>query len=561
MAKTAAKKKYGMIVEDDIYVPMRDGVRMALRIYRPDGDGPFPALFAASPYMYATDDIPHSRMFLWREVGPVEWYVREHGYAYVHMDVRGSGKSGGDYNFLDKTEQQDYYEAIEWLARQEWCDGNVGGIGQSYYAWSQWWMGIVNPPSLKCIAPYDGAIDIYRGTAYHGGIYCDFMSWWYNLVRVNNLQRAANDPNGKEMPLDIGWEIQRRQTYDDWWRERNAHERLDEIKVPVLSIGHWGKMGLHLRGNILGYEDLKAPKKLAVTGARDVFEAHDLFDRISYHEEELLPFYDHYLKGKKNGYERRPPVKLYVRGAEEYRAEAEWPLKRAKMTAFHLGDAQTGSVTSINDGSLSTAKPAKDGGATSYTYPDHDWKLGVVAMGPQGPDPVRRVLTFTSPPMKEDLEVTGPVVLELQVESTAPDTDFIVKLADQAPQSAEDRAKGLQPTAVIVSKGWLRASHREKDPKRSTKLRPYYTHANPQPIEPGKIYKYEIEVMPFSNVFKKGHRIRLEITNADSMLTDSLFTHQYLWYKVGTDTFHHSAAYPSRLLLPVVPKKAAGKGK
>ena len=549
-----ASTKYDMKIEEPVYVPMRDGTRIALRIYRPDADGAFPALFAASPYQFETDDLPHSTMFLWREVGPVEWYVREHGYAYVRMDVRGSGKSEGVYNFLDAEEQRDYFETIEWIARQGWCDGNVGGLGQSYYAWSQWFMGIVNPPSLKCIAPYDGAVDPYRGTAFHGGILCDFMWHWYNMVRVNNLHRAAGAPGGKEMPLDIGWEMQRRDTYDDWWRERTPYERLGEIQVPVLSIGHWGKMGLHLRGNILGYEEVRAPKKLIVTGARDVFEAHEMFDEIDYHEQELLPFYDHYLKGADNGYAERAPVKLYVRGEDAYREESEWPLARAEMTPFHLTGGPSASLTSLNDGGLSTEAPGEAGGATSYDYPDPRWKLGVVAMGPRGPDPIARVLTFTTDALENDLEVTGPVVLELHASSTATDTDFIVKLSDQFPQSDEDRAKGLQPQSVVVSKGWLRASHREKDEARSTPLRPFYTHANPRPIEPGEVYVYEIEVMPFSNVFKAGHRIRLEIVNGDSPLTDAIFTHQYLYYKVGTDTIEHNTAHPSRLLLPVVPR-------
>ena len=546
-------KRYSMRVDSGVCVTMRDGTRIALRIYRPDGDGAWPALFAASPYMYATDDIPHSRLFLWREVGPVRWYVEQQGYAYVHADVRGSGDSEGVYNFLDKEEQQDLYELIEWIARQGWCNGNVGGIGQSYYAWSQWFMGIVNPPGLKCIAPYDGAVDPYRGTAYHGGIYCEFMTWWYNLVRVNNLHRAANDPSGKAMPLDIGWEFQRRQTYDDWWRERTPWERLNEIEVPVLSIGHWGKMGLHLRGNILGYEEVRAPKRLVVTGASDVFEAHDYFDRIDYHEAELLPFYDRYLKGAENGYEKQAPVKLYVRGAEAYREEREWPLARAEMTPFHLAAGPSGSLASLNDGRLASEAPSADGGATGYTYPDHDWKLGVVAMGPRGPDPIRRVLTFVTDPLEEDLEVTGPAILELHASSTATDTDFVVRIADQHPQSEEDRKAGLQPASVNVSKGWLRASHRDKDEARSAPHRPIYTHADPQPIEPGRIYRFEVEVMPFSNLFRKGHRIRLEIVNGDSPLTDSIFTHQYLWYKVGTDTLHHDAEHPSRLWLPVVP--------
>ena len=144
--------------------------------------------------------------------------------------------------------------------------------------------------------------------------------------------------------------------------------------------------------------------------------------------------------------------------------------------------------------------------------------------------------------------------MELHASSTATDTDFFVKLSDQLPQSDDDRAADLQPQSVVVSKGWLRASHREKDEARSTALRPFYTHANPQPIEPGLVYIYEIEVMPFSNVFKAGHRIRLEIVNGDSPLTDAIFTHQYLYYKVGTDTIEHNATHPSRLLLPVVPQ-------
>ena len=556
MAKKGAKQKhrYVMKVEEPVFITMRDGTPIACRIYRPDTAGRFPVLFAASPYQYETDDLPHSTMFLWREVGPVEWYVRDQGYAYVHMDVRGSGQSGGVYNFLDREEQQDYYECIEWVGRQDWCNGKVGGIGQSYYAWSQWFMGIVNPPSLKCIAPYDGAVDPYRGTAYHGGIYCDFMAWWYQLVRVNNLHRAANGLSGQYMPLDLAGEMARHQTYDDWWRERCPWERLEEIKVPLLSRGHWGKMGLHLRGNILGYENVKTPKKLVVTGAKDVFEAHDQFDHISYHEAELLPFYDHYLKGKKNKWAERPNVRLHVGGRNEWREEDEWPLKRAKFQHFYLNQRSSKSVTSVNDGLLTTDAPKANGGSTSYDYPDPNWKLGTVGFSPQGPDPVRGVLTFTTEPLKKHLEIVGPIILELHASSSNIDTDFIIKMSDQYPQSMEDRTLNIQPLATVVTKGWLRASHREKDKILSSKLRPIYTHANPKPIEPGIVYVFEIEVMPCAHEFKANHRIRLEIVNGDSPLTDSLFTHQYLYYKVGTDTIWHNDKHPSRLLLPIVTK-------
>jgi putative CocE/NonD family hydrolase len=168
-------------------------------------------------------------------------------------------------------------------------------------------------------------------------------------------------------------------------------------------------------------------------------------------------------------------------------------------------------------------------------------------VGPSGPDPIARVLTFTTAPFEQDVEVTGPAVLELFFSSTASDADIFVKIADQAPGEL-----GKQPRSVNLSKGWLRASHRQKDEKLSTPLRPFYTHTNPQPLEPGKVVKLELEILPFSNVFKKGHQLRLEISNSDSPITDGLFTHQYSWFKVGRDTINHSAEHPSRLILPVV---------
>jgi len=439
------------------------------------------------------------------------------------------------------------------IASQDWCSSNVGGIGQSYYAWSQWFMGIVDPPSLKCIAPYDGAIDMYRGCAYHGGIYCDFMAWWYNLVRGNNFHRPANADTGKALQPDIAWEFISRATYDDWWKERSAWERIKEIKVPVLSIGHQGKMALHERSNILAYEYLDAPAKLVLTGVRDAFEAHDLFDQINYHAEWLLPFYDQFLKGEDNGYwDKTPAVQVFVRGRDEWRSEPDWPLARAEYGAWYPTVGTSGSVTSLNDGRLS-AEPPADEAATSYSYPDPGWVLGNVGFGPQDPDPVARVLTFTSDPLEADLEAVGPIVLELHVASTATDTDFFIKLSDQLPQPDDERMNGQQPKFVYVSRGWLRASHREKDEAASTAHRPFYTHANPRSVEPGAVIAYEIEIWPVGYCFKAGHRIRLEISNADSPITDTIFVHQYQWYKVGTDTFHHGPAHPSWLLLPVAP--------
>ena len=148
---------------------------------------------------------------------------------------------------------------------------------------------------------------------------------------------------------------------------------------------------------------MKSPKKLVVTGAKDVFEAHDQFDQISYHKDELLPFYDHYLKGKKNRWLNRSNVRLHVGGRNEWREEDAWPLKHTKYTSFYLNRRQSKSLTSVNDGSLTTDAPRVNGGSTSYDYPNPGWKLGTVGCGPQGPDPVRGVLTFTTASLEEDV--------------------------------------------------------------------------------------------------------------------------------------------------------------
>jgi uncharacterized protein len=548
----ARAPQYKMKVEKGITITMRDGVRISLCVYRPDAAGRFPTLFAASPYQYEMDDVPAYPLFLWRETGPVEWYVGQ-GYSYVHADVRGSGRSEGEFSFMGRAEQEDYVELIAWIVKQAWCNGRVGGIGQSYYAMAQWLMATFNPPGLACIVPYDGLVDQYRCSNYHGGIFCSYRSVWYTTLRADNQQRPVSRQGRAPMKFDLVGALTEHMLDDEFWRERSPYWRLAEIKVPVLSIGHWGKMGLHLRGNIVGYEDVHAPKKLVVTGARNTFEAHKMFDQIDFHEKECLPFYDHYLKGIDNGFMSGAPVKIFVRGANIWREEKEWPLPRAKYVPYYLHKGPSGSVTSINDGGLGIEKPAADESATSYSYPDWEWVNGVVANDSQGrPDPVRRVLTFTTKAMASDLEVTGPIVLKLFASSSAIDTQFIVKLSDQHPQNEAARSKGEQPAFTPVAKGWLKASHREKDAKRSTPTRPFYTHTNPQPLVPDSIYEFEIEVLPISYVFKKGHRIRLEVANSDSPVTDGVFSHPYHPTQIGTDTIYHTIDYPSALYLPVV---------
>ena len=540
-----------MIIESDVMIPMCDGIQIALKIYRPDKTEKYPALLAASPYQYDTDQLPALPLFLWRETEPIEWYV-DKGYAFVRMDVRGSGKSGGSYGYLDKNEQNDYCEVIEWIASQVWCNGKIGGYGQSYYAMAQWLMGTLNPPGLSCIAPYDGLVDPYRDQAYHGGVYSPFPANWYTGVRANNALRPGTSELGNLMDFDLHKELLIHNTYDEWWEERSAYENLSNITIPTLSIGHWGKMGLHLRGNILGYEQIRGPKKLIITGASNTIEAHAMFDKIEFHEQELLPFYDYYLKGKDNAYTSRKNVRLWTYGNECYQEYDQWP-PLSSPKHYYLCSVRSGSVNSINDGSLVDDLKAEGDSYTNFSYPDLEWVNGVVSRNERGLDPVGKIITFTSEILDRDIEVIGPITLELYASSDQSDTDFIVKLSDQFAGQDVANAKPLsQPRYKIVSKGWLRASHRYLDEAKTTDLRPIYTHKNVEPLTLNQIYKFLIEIQPVAYCFKKGNRIRLEIANGDSSMTDGSFAHQYLWWKQGTDTYYHSEAHPSRLILPLV---------
>jgi len=533
-------------------IAVRDGTSIGVAVYAPEGSGRHPALLAASPYRYDNNVLPAGPQFLWRETGPIDFYVKR-GYAYVQMDVRGCGKSGGEFEFLGPSEQTDLYDVVEWIAQQPWCNGRVGGIGQSYFCMSQWWMGIVAPPSLACLAAYDGLNDPYRASCYQGGIPGQFFpGYWWNQNRIIN-RFPANGASGREQKTDLDLLVSAHPAYDDFWRARCASERLHEIKVPLYSIGVWGKIDLHTRGNVEGFRRAKGPRKLQMRGPPNAWAANAEFNGTELHEKVLLPFYDHFLKGKETDWGKRPAVEYFVRGANVFRAAETWPPAGVKYRSWYLNAEKSGSVTSLNDGGLSTAQA---GGAdhSSYQYPNPGWVSGVVGFGPSGPphfDPARRVLTFTSGLLEKDLEIAGPIKLVLYASSTLTDTDFIVKLSEQYPQSPEDRTKGLNPMSQVVTKGWLRASHRALDEKHSTEMEPYHLHTRPEPIKPNEVVRFDISIEPNAFQFKRGNRIRLEIANGDSPITDVLWTHYYQPDKIGRDTIWHSAKYPSALVLPI----------
>jgi hypothetical protein len=533
-----------------ISITMSDGVKIAAALFLPPGKERFPTLLAASPYRFDNDMAPAIPLFLWRETGPIAWYL-EQGYAYIHMDVRGTGRSGGEYRYQDKREQRDLYEVVEWIAAQRWSNGKIGGIGQSYFARSQWFMATQNPPHLACVAPYDGHIDTYRDSAYTGGIPGNYPTSWWDQVRTVNLYPTA----GKKRLVDYDYpgQVRRHETYDAFWRERAAAEKLEKIKAPVFSIGVWSKVDLHLNGNIVGYQRAGGPKKLLVFGSSDVYAAVADYSSIAFHEKYLLPFYDCYLKGKRTSYLDEPEVRYFVTGADRFDSAPNWPPKNSRYVPYYLGAGPTGSVASLNDGALSTRTSAGQGSPTVFDYPNPGWRQGVVGPGKDGrPDPVRRVLTYTTPPLERDVEIAGPIELILHVASSRNDTDFFVKLSEQMAQGEPDRKADLQPRSRIVTKGWLRASMRATDKKLSKPHAPHYSHTKPQMLTPNRVYEFTIAVMPTAYRFKAGSRIRLELANGDSSVTEAHFSHPYTPDKVGRDIIHHDARYPSRLLLPVM---------
>ena len=541
-----------MIDDKDVAVTVRDGIKIGLRIYRPDGDGPFPTLFAPAPYRYDNDALPAYPMFLWRETGPIEWYV-EHGYAYVRMDVRGTGFSEGTYGLLSRDEQNDLYDVIEWLAQQPWCSGKIGGVGQSYFCMSQWWMGIVKPPHLACLGVYDGMNDLYRHFAYPGGIEGNFLPYWFaQSVRMPN-KYPTNGDHPRDVEVDLLLEFQRHPLYDAYWKERSAAYRLDEIDVPIYSVGVFAKMDLHLLGNINGFRKAGGPRKLAITATPTAFSSATDFAQPEFHERYFLPFYERYLKGVENGFEQRPNVEYDVKNTRITRSFAAWPPPGVEQHTYYLAAGPTNSVTSLNDGALTATAPQTPDAATAFAYPQASWTFGVVATGPQGPDPVRAVLTYTSEPLTDDLELTGSGKVIVHVSSTKRDTDVIVKLSEQRPQTDAERASGAQPASTIVTKGYLRVSHSfERDAALDSAEIAMYSHEREVPLVPGTVYEVEIPLHPMAYRFSAGNRLRLEIANGDSAITDGLFAHAYRPDKVGTDRYHHDATHPSRLIVPVL---------
>ena len=498
----------------------------------------------------------------WETTDPECWVP--HGYAVVRVDSRGAGWSPGIMDPASPQEIEDLYDCIEWAGTQPWSNGKVGMLGISYYASNQWRVAGLHPPHLAALIPWEGQNDRYRDSGYHGGILCQFQERWakHQVVNVQygRGDKAKKNPNTGESvagPVTLSdeelaknrlnpyEELQKHPFDDDWHRGRSAD--LSLVKTPLLTCANWGGQGIHPRGNFNGFTETPAdtPKWLEVHG-----DSHWSVFSNAYGVALQKRFFDYFLKGEKNGWDQQPKVQLNVRHPGEkfvLRHENEWPLARTQWTKFYL-DA--------GDKSLKSAPPAK---------------TGTVEYDASGDG-----VTFSLPPLAQDTEITGPMMAKLFVSSSTKDADLFLIVRVFDPQGKELTFMGSTDPNTPIANGWLRASHRALDAKKSLPYRPYHPHDKAAWLTPGEVYECQVEIVTSCIVVPKGWRIALTVRGKDYEYDGELseFGKKFHYGTRGTGgmthadaanrpadvyggrvTLHAGGARDAYLLLPLIPAK------
>ena len=556
-------RDFKLIVEKDVAIPLRDGAILYADVLRPDGGAErFPAIMNIGPYQKDKLWIPPEDLeekanpyLAWETANPMWWCPR--GYACVRVDARGSGKSPGRSDPSSYQEAVDFYDAIEWIARRDWCSGNIGTLGISYHANCQWRVANLQPPSLKAIIPWEGRADLYRDQTFHGGIFAmGFLHTWIATNMAHHLMGKPRTTNPDAFNNNMLWEWASRSLDSEFWRMRSA--QWDRIVVPMYSVGNWTGVGLHLRGNTEGFMNAASRhKKLRIHTGTHFHAFHSEEGRL-----DQLRFFDHWLKGIDTGIMGEPPVKLQIRtggGLKEYkfRFEDEWPIARTRWTKMYL---KANAAGQSHDGSPEgELLPEPVTAETSITYlaspPTHAGTASAapsVVAGAIG----RTGVSFITAPLAEDTEVTGPMALVLWVSSTSEDMDIFATIRNIGPDGEDVWEVGQQGfDQVPVAKGWLRAAHRKLDPAKSLPYRPYHTHDERQWLKPGEVVECQIEIWPSCMVFKKGHRIRLDVQPRDGVGA-SVYRHYPPDYNIGArNTVHTGGVRQGYLLLPVIPPR------
>ena len=552
-----------LIVEKDVQVPMRDGTILYADVFRPDTTDKVPVIFNTSVYQKDKLWVPPADLeeeanpyMNWETVNPLWWCPR--GYACVRLDSRGAGRSPGKSEPSSLQEGLDSYDAIEWIAKRDWCLGSVGMLGISYHASSQWRAANLQPPSLKAIMPWEGRADQYRDQAYHGGIFAlGFVgNWWLTHTAHHLLGRPRSyDPDS--FHNDMMWNMMRNDLDSEFWRQSSA--RWEKITVPTYSVGNWGGFSMHLRGNTEGYVQAAAKhKKLRIHTGTHFHPFHSEEGRT-----DQLRWFDHWLKGIDTGILDEPPVKLEIRtgGSHEryaFREENEWPLARTQWTRMYLNiEREPATETMAAEGTLAR-EAAKDVRKLTYSA-SGSTKAGIASgssLATTAGSSGRTGVSFETEPMPHDTEVTGPLMLNLWVSSTSEDMDIFVTIRNIGADGKDVPEVGQHGQPVpCVTKGWLRASHRKLDSEKSLPYRPYHPHDERRWLNPNEPVECQIEVWPTSMVFRKGHKLRVDIQPRDGIGSEP-YTHYHGDYNAGADNAVYSGGdTPSWLLLPIIPAK------
>ena len=553
-----------MTIEKDVRIPMRDGATLLADIFRPAEDGKYPAIVNISCYQKDKVWVPPADLeekanpyMTWETVNPLWWVPR--GYICVRIDTRGSGKSPGQSDPGGWQETLDYYDAIEWAAREAWCSGNIGAAGISYHATQQWRVAGLQPPALKAMIPWEGYGDTYRDAVFHGGIFqLYYLATWYATQMAHHLLGDPQEYNPDAFHNERLYNYMRNSLDTGWWDNRSA--QWDKIKVPFLSAGNWSGHNLHLRGNTEGYNRAASKhKKLRIHTGTHYHAFYTEEGRM-----DQLRWFDYWLKGIETGIMIEPPVKLMIRTGGgtmkdyRFRFENEWPLARTQWTKFYLrADMAEPASDAQVEGELQREAPAESAAVTySATGTSHAGVASasstMLSAGPQN----RTGVSFVTAPMPEDTEVTGPVKLVLWVSSTQKDMDIFATIRNIGPDGKDVWEVGQQGQQVPVAKGWLRASHRKLDPEKSLPYRPYHAHNERWWLLPGAPVECEIEIWPACMVFGKGHRIRLDIQPRDGV-GSTPYTHYPAAYNTGgLNTVHTGGSMASYLMLPIIPPQA-----
>ena len=569
----------GMCITWHMPIPMKDGTVLRADVFRPMDEGCYPVILSYGPYAKGVSyqegyshqwqkmveehpdvlESSTSKYQNWETTDPERWIP--HGYVIIRVDSRGAGWSPGLMEVFAPREYDDICQCIKWAGTQVWSNGKVGMLGISYYAINQWKVASMQPPHLAAIIPWEGFNDHYRDGAYHGGILSQFTELW-SKVQIVDIQygkgkNARINPNTGEsvagpVTLDTNTLANNRLNYfeqtkshpldDEWHKERTTE--LHKINIPLLSCANWGGQGIHPRGNINGFLEASSTQKwLEIHG-----HSHWALFSTNYGLDLQKRFFDHFLKGIDNGWEKTPRVMLNIRhpGPEFVRRdENEWPIARTQWTKFYLDF----------DNKALSAKPI----AGAY-------QLEYEALGDG--------VTFWLPPLEREMEITGPMAAKLFISSSTSDADLFLIVRVFDPNGDELTFMGSTDPNTPIANGWLRASHRALDVARTLPYRPYHPHDRMEPLTPGEIYECDIEILQSCIVVPARWRIALTVRGKDYVYEGELddFAKKFHFATRGTGnmthndpddrpnsifdnrvTLHSNSRNEPYLLLPVIP--------